>query len=175
MLTGKWILQEVSKLNCGWDEVVPTAFAEKWKEWLKDLNLISNFMVKRCFKPPNFEVSGAQLHHFCDAIEQGYSTANYLKLTSTSRQPHIAFVMGKTRVAPLKVVTIPRLELAAAVLASQIDRMLKERARVNPQRLSFGAPLFWNTSWMTPGDFRPMWPTKCLLFEIWHPNLNAAT
>ena len=68
MLTGKGILQELCKLNCGWDEV-PTAFAEKWKEWLKDLDLISNFKVKRYFKPPNFEVSGAQLHHFCDASE----------------------------------------------------------------------------------------------------------
>lgn len=35
-------------------------------------------------------------------------------------------MMGKARVAPLKVVTVPRLELAAAVLASQIGRMLKK-------------------------------------------------
>ena len=131
MLTGKAILQELCKLNCGWDEEIPSAFAVKWKEWLTELNLISDLKVKRCFKPPNFETSSAQLHHFCDASERGYGTVSYLKLTSNSGQTHIAFVIGKARVAPLKVVTIPRLELAAAVLAARIDRMLKKELEVN--------------------------------------------
>lgn len=74
MLNGKGILQELCKLNCGWDEEVSTTFAEKWKEWLKELDLISKLKIKRCFKPPNFQVSSAQLHHFCDASERGYGT-----------------------------------------------------------------------------------------------------
>lgn len=43
MLTGKGILQKLYKLICGWEEEVPTNFEEKWKEWLKDLDLIYNF------------------------------------------------------------------------------------------------------------------------------------
>ncbi|KAJ8364798.1 hypothetical protein SKAU_G00136290 [Synaphobranchus kaupii] len=141
MLTGKGILQELCKLHCGWDEEVPTAFAEKWKEWLKDLDLISNLKIKRCFKPPNYEVSRVQLHHFCDASERGYGTVSYLKLTSSSGVPHVAFVMGKARVAPLKVVTIPRLELATAVLAARIDRMLKRELE-----LTLTDSVFWTDS-----------------------------
>ncbi len=125
ILTGKGILQELCKLNYGCDEEAPATFAEKWKEWLSDLDLIPNLKVRRCFEPPNFKVSSAQLHHFCDASERGYGTASYLKLTSSSGLSHTALMMGKARVAPLKVMKIPRLELAAAVLAARIDRMLK--------------------------------------------------
>lgn len=141
MLTGKIILQELCKLNCSWDEEIPTAFAEKWKEWLKELNLISDFKVDRCLKPQNFDISSAQLHHFCDASERGYGTASYLKLTSKSGLTHVSFIIGKARVAPLKVVTIPRLELAAAVLAARIDRMLKRELE-----LTLADSVFWTDS-----------------------------
>ena len=141
MLPGKGILQDLCRLKCGWDEDIPKAYTEKWKEWLKDINLISSLKIRRCFKPQNFEVSGAQLHHFCDASEQGYGAVSYLKLTSNSRQPHIAFVTGKARVAPLKVVTIPRLELAGAVLAARMDRMLRRELE-----LTLTDSVFWTDS-----------------------------
>ena len=141
MLTGKAILQELCKLNCGWDEEIPNDLADKWKEWLRELNLVSDLRVQRCLKPPNFETSSAQLHHFCDASERGYGTVSYLKLTSSSGQTHIAFVIGKARVAPLKVVTIPRLELAAAVLAARIDRMLRRELEV-----TLTDSVFWTDS-----------------------------
>lgn len=121
MLTGKKILQELCKMNYGWDEEIPTALASKWKEWLKELETISSFRIQRCYNPAGFEVTGAQLHHFCDASESGYGTVSYLRLTSRCGPPHIASLMGKVRVAPLKVVTIPRLELASAVLAARMD------------------------------------------------------
>ena len=141
MLTGKGILQDLYRLNCGWDESIPTAYIDKWKEWLKDLNLISSLRIRRCLKPPNFEVTEAQIHHFCDASERGYGTVSYLKLTKDDGLPHIAFVIGKARVAPLKVVTIPRLELASAVLAARIDRMLKRELE-----LILGDSVFWTDS-----------------------------
>ena len=141
MLTGKGILQDLCKLNCGWDESIPTAYTDKWKEWLKDLNLISSLRIRRCLRPPDFEATGAQMHHFCDASKQGYGTVSYLKLTSDGGLPHIAFVIGKARVTFLKVVTIPRLELASAVLAAKIDRMLKSELE-----LTLRDSVFWTNS-----------------------------
>lgn len=53
-------------------------------------------------KPKNFgQVKTAQLHNFCDASEQGYGTASYLRLTNDSGEVYVAFVMGKSRVTPL--------------------------------------------------------------------------
>lgn len=55
-----------------------------------------------------------QLHHFSDASEYGYGTISYLKLESISKEVNIAFMVGKSRVAPVKQTTIHRLELTAA-------------------------------------------------------------
>lgn len=89
------------------------------------LGQLENLNISRCYRPEDFvEIYRAQLHHFCGASEVGYGTANYLRLTNIRGLIHIAFV-GKGRVAPLKPITIPRLELAAAVLAVQINRILE--------------------------------------------------
>ena len=84
------------------------------------------------------------LKHRCTSSatsEQGYGTVSHLKLTRDGGLPHIAFVIGKARVTPLKVVTIPRLEFASAVLTARIDRMLKRELE-----LTLGDSIFWTDS-----------------------------
>ncbi|KAK0138081.1 hypothetical protein N1851_025745 [Merluccius polli] len=86
----------------------------------------------RCLKPLDFgEVTTAQLHHFCDASEDGYGAVAYLLSRNAQSQVHSAFVMGKARVAPLKPVTIPQIELIAATMASK-----KKAATVNAVQAS---------------------------------------
>lgn len=72
----------------------------------------------------------ARLHHFADASENAYGTASYLVLVDERRRTHCSFVMGKSRVAPLRQVTIPRLELTAAVVAVKVDKMLQEEMQL---------------------------------------------
>lgn len=131
MLPANRIGQELCRMNYRWDEEIPATFAQKWDKWLVELKLLSNLSFSRCFMPNNFgKICSARLHHFCDASEIGYSTASYLCLADTSGSVQIVFVMGKARVAPLKVITIPRLELAAAVLAAKVDNV-EGRPRAN--------------------------------------------
>ena len=61
-----------------------------------------------------------QLHGFCDASENAYAGVVYLRMTDAVGQVHLSLVTSKTRVAPLKRLTIPRLELCGALLLSQI-------------------------------------------------------
>lgn len=68
----------------------------------------------------------AELHHFCDACEVGFGTVSYIRLTNDRGDDHVAFLLGKARITPLKQITIPRLELAAATLAVKVDRMLQK-------------------------------------------------
>ncbi len=76
--------------------------------------------------PKDFEnLKMAQMHHFCDASDIGYGTVSYLRLTS-SNKVNVTFIMGKALVAPLKVMTTPRMELTAAVLAVRMDKILSE-------------------------------------------------
>ena len=85
---------------------------------------LKDFKVNRCFKPPNFNPTSVQLHHFADASENGYGMVSYLRLENAVQERHCSFIMGKSRVAPLKQTTIPRLELTAATVAVRTNRML---------------------------------------------------
>ncbi len=141
-LPAKRIVQELCRRNFGWDEVIPTGLVHQWNNWLSELMKLSDFSIDRCLKPQGFEEpSSVQLHHFCDASEVGYGTASYLRFINKEGHIHTVLVMGKARVAPLKTITIPRLELAAAVLAVRIDRMLRQELEL-PTQHSF----FWTDS-----------------------------
>lgn len=86
--------------------------------WLDDVRKLSTFSVPRCIKPKDFgELTSAQLHHFSDDSEDGYGTVLYLRLQNVKEEIHLVFIIGKARVAPVKKLTIPRMELTAAVLA----------------------------------------------------------
>ncbi|KAL7826268.1 hypothetical protein SRHO_G00340060 [Serrasalmus rhombeus] len=99
--------------------------------WLQDTEHLSGLRINRCMKPKGFgTVISAQLHHFCDASEVGYGTVSYIRFAS-DRNVHVSFVVGKARVVPLKQMTIPRLELQAATLASRMDKMLRVELQMN--------------------------------------------
>ena len=142
ILTGKRILQDLCKIKLGWDEEIPDTIAKQWQQWVVELQQLNDFRVDRCLTPSNFGgIKSAQLHHFCDASEVGYGTVSYLRLTNRNNDVHSAFVMGKARVAPLKQTTIPRLELAAAVLAVKMDRMQKAELQ-----FEWDDSVFWSDS-----------------------------
>jgi len=72
----------------------------------------------------------AELHNFADASQITYGAASYLRLVDVENKVHCTFLTGKSRLAHLKPMTVPRLELSAAVLAVQLDKMLKEELDV---------------------------------------------
>ncbi len=81
--------------------------------------------VSRCVKPPGFgEPVDVQVHSFSDASEKGLGQVSYLRLVNASGQVHVSFLMAKARVAPIKVMSIPRLELTAAVISVNVSSML---------------------------------------------------
>lgn len=142
ILPAKLLLKDLCKEQYGWDENIGEKHAEVWKRWIEDVSHLSNFHVRRCLKPTDFGCTAvAQLHHFSDASESAYGTVSYLLLENSQGEKHCAFLMGKARVAPLKLVTIPRLELTAAVVAVKIDKMLHQELQVPLQQ-----SIFWTDS-----------------------------
>ena len=126
ILPARAILQDLCRKRLEWDDPIPTEEKERWLKWLKDLPKLERFSVDRCFKPQNFgRTVSLQLHHFSDASQQGYGAVSYLRSKDDKGTIHCSFVMGKARTAPLKSITIPRLELSAAVLASRLDKIIR--------------------------------------------------
>lgn len=134
-LFAKQIMQELCKAKLGCDENIPTEHADRWQRWLSQLVLLDGFSVSRCITPHAFgEISSAQL---CDASEVGMGTSSYLRLANCRDEVHIAFITGKAKVTPLKQTAIPRLELAAAVLAVRMDQMLKIELQIQLEESAY--------------------------------------
>ncbi len=142
VLSAKGILRNLCRGQLGWDDASLLIVAQEWKVWLDDLYQLEDFKVNRCLKPFTFgEVASAQLHHFADASENGYGTVTYLLLQNIRGQVYCAFVMGKARVAPLKSITIPRMELTARVVASRMDKLWRKELQMPLQ-----GSVFWTDS-----------------------------
>ena len=124
-LSAKLILQELCKKKISWDEIDGEEF-RRWEEWLAVLPRLSEITVKRCYKPTLFsEVSQAQLHHFSDASQYTYGAASSLRLVDVDDNVHCPLLIGKSRLAPLKAITVPRLELSAAVVSMKLDNVIQ--------------------------------------------------
>lgn len=120
LLQPKRLLQELCRTNRGWDEPVDPPIAAAWESWTLAIRQTEAVRVPRCVRPTDFAVTTLQLHLFSDASEIGYGAVAYLRGESSDGSAFCSFLLGKSRVAPLKTVTIPRLELQAAVLSVKL-------------------------------------------------------
>ena len=134
ILKAKQILQDLCELKCRLDDGISETYLTPWKKWLAELEQLSKVKIDRCIKPKNFgQVEKAQMHHFCDASEHGYGSVSYFRLTNRAGEIHVTLILGKSRVTPLKQITIPRLELSSATLAAKMDRLLRSELELEPQ------------------------------------------
>ena len=124
VLKAKQILQDLCRMKLGWDDLVPNEYLARWQSWLEELPRLEDVEIDRCLKSTSDEeIISIQLHHFSDASQDGYGAVTYLRVEDEAGNVKCSFVMGKSRLAPIKQVTIPRLELSAAVTATRLDKI----------------------------------------------------
>ena len=72
--------------------------------------------IRRCLKPDNLsKVVNVSLHHFSDASEFAYGQCSYIRMVNKTGKVCCSLLLGKSRVVPMKLISIPRLELNAAL------------------------------------------------------------
>lgn len=113
-IVSKIILQRVWQERLDWDEVLPMNLHTMWERYKRGLHLLNHLKINRyvTFKP---NANDFEIHGFADASEQAYGACIYIRSTN-----HTNLLCSKTRVAPLKQISIPRLELCAAQLLAQL-------------------------------------------------------
>ena len=102
-----------------WDEELPKDTVEKFLEWSVELPKFAEITLPRTYFSGNFEL--LELHMFGDSSQEVINAVAFLRAqvnTSGGPKTELAFVLGKARVAPMKVMTIPKLELQDALLAA---------------------------------------------------------
>ena len=120
IIKAKVLLQKLWERSIDWDEAVPDDVWEVWWRWRSELPLLSDKHLLRCYFPKGVQKRSVQIHGFCDASETAFAAVVYLRVEDSWDFVHTSLIMSKTRVAPLKRLTIPRLELCGAQLLAQI-------------------------------------------------------
>ncbi len=143
VLKAKMLLQHLWEKGLEWDEIVNEADLLEWSGWCAQLNELETIQIPRCLWPVDFQMSECSLHTFCDASEKAFAAVIYLRVTSLDGQVHVSLVMSKTRVAPVKrnCLTLPRLELQAAVLGVRLHETVKSELE-----LPIASSYFWTDS-----------------------------
>ena len=98
----------------GRDEELPYHLKAKWKKWFKELGELDAVRVPRCLKKEN-EVREVTIHTFSDASEKAYAAESYVRHEYEDGMVSTWVVAAKSRLAPLKAMSIPRLELMGAL------------------------------------------------------------
>ena len=122
----KMLFQDVCRENLGWDDELEGKAKKKWSEWVLDLSKIKEISVSRCiYDSPKHEVLECSLHGFGDASNNAYCAVVYF-VCHTQDGTHARLLTSRSRVAPLKALTIPRLELMSARILAQLMSTVKK-------------------------------------------------
>ena len=142
IIKAKLLLQTLNWKGIGWDEPVTDAECLQWERWIDDLDKLREVKIDRCFKAEGFgKVQETQLHLFSDASRKGYSATAYLRLKDINGKIHCSFVIGEARLAPIKEISIPRLELTATVISVKLSHAIR-----NELDLAVNKSIYWTAS-----------------------------
>ncbi|XP_067625660.1 uncharacterized protein [Eurosta solidaginis] len=147
-IVAKLILKKVWQQKVGWDDGIPDEAFAMWRKWLNMLKDIETLRMPRCYDG-NFFKSSVELHVFADASESAYGAVAYWRISSGCGIIRLAFVMGKAKCAPLKLTTVPRLELQAAVLATRLRTAVLQNHDLTPVKTIMWSDSKTTLAWIT--------------------------
>ncbi|XP_053956229.1 uncharacterized protein LOC128861878 [Anastrepha ludens] len=122
----KILIQDIWRSGIDWDQPLNYELSLKWKTWIEYIPVITSVSVPRCYSPLLYEDDcKVQLHTFVDASENAYAAVSYFRIEAGG---HVVsrLVAAKAKVAPLRPLSIPRLELQAAVIGARLTNMVEE-------------------------------------------------
>ena len=117
LITGKLIFQDSWCRGVEWDELLPDDLGTRWRNWVILLHHLLDIHIPRW--TGTTRNGDCQIHVFCDASERAYGAVLYIRSTRETKT-HVQIVCSKNRLAPLKKVTLPRLELIAALVGARL-------------------------------------------------------
>ncbi|XP_058817250.1 uncharacterized protein LOC131680552 [Topomyia yanbarensis] len=122
LVHGRMLIQDIWRSGVAWDEEMLDVEFEKWERWTALLQGINQLKIPRFYFGHDMHSEAyetLQLHVFTDASQTGYGCAAYFRIVDRG-EIRCSLVMARSKVAPLKYQSIPRLELQAAVLGARL-------------------------------------------------------
>ena len=136
LLKPKLLVQKCWKMNVDWDVKVPTVIEEEWDKWVSGMVILSDISIKRCVNLSVGSGNTYELIIFTDASKDAYAAAAYLKV-STLNHVECNLIFSKSRLCPVKEVSIPRLELLGVLIGCRISKFIVKEIGVKVNQLLF--------------------------------------
>lgn len=145
----KIILQEIWRSGVSWDDPIQDEQFVKWNKWLQYLPDLEKISIQRCYLKSIVDYTDAytELHTFVDASENGYAAVAYFRI-ARNNDIVCSLVGSKTRVAPLRMTSIPRLELMAALIGSRFANSIIENHYILIEKKYFWSDSKTVISWL---------------------------
>ncbi|GFW95033.1 integrase_H2C2 domain-containing protein [Trichonephila clavipes] len=125
----KIFLQKLWMLKIDWTDLLPDTINREWRQFVESLQVVNDININRCIVVEQPEV--IELHGFSDASQSAYGAVVYCKSITSDGKMLVHLIASKSRVAPTKQTTIPRLELCAAVLLAKLVHRVKQALKLN--------------------------------------------
>lgn len=114
----KLLIKKLWELKFDWDKEAPKEIVHLWMKFQDELKLLNNLQIPRHLLV--FENSSIDIIGFADASSNAYASLIYIRSTDITGHVSVNFLCAQSKVAPMSKVTLPRLELCAAVQLSKL-------------------------------------------------------
>ena len=155
-LMGKMLFQRVWCLGPqqGWDDPLPLELTEIFQNWLATSHELKGFKINRVYFPQPWKTSVKNLEVICfgDACPSGYGAVCYLRTRAADGRYLVAFCTSKTRVAPIKKMTLPRLELLSSLLVARLVYFVKTSLMIPEAATTCYTDSSITLHWIKKGD-----------------------
>nr|XP_034194681.1 uncharacterized protein LOC117610936 isoform X1 [Osmia lignaria] len=128
IVRAKMLLQELWLHKINWDDPLPSQIISRWFIIREDLNSLAKLSIPRWFN--TWSNSTVEIRGFSDAYQLAMAAVIYITVRLPSNNSTTSIVCSKTKVAPLKRLTIPRLELSAALLLAKHAKYVESTLKV---------------------------------------------
>ncbi|XP_075158166.1 uncharacterized protein LOC142231444 [Haematobia irritans] len=124
IIRAKMLMQQLWMEKSGWDDEISPDSHRNWNYLLEDLSQINVIEIPRWIQ--YMPTDKIQIHGFCDASKGAYCACVYLRLQTSTSTVFSNLFMAKSKVAPLKPVSLPKLELNGALLLSHLVKYVSQ-------------------------------------------------
>ena len=153
----KSLVQKLWEKQRDWDDpLLPADILQAWKEWESELKHIDKISIPRCYVTAVLDSPNAwrDIHIFCDASERAYGSVGYLRTEDASGQVQVAFLAARSRVAPKRQQSMPRLELCAALTGAQLATTLGRELTLDVRHVHMWTDSSTVLTWITSDSCR---------------------
>lgn len=151
VVEAKIIMQKLWIEKYDWDDEVSQNIKKLWYSFIKTLNYLNNLKIPRWVLCDNSILH--EIHVFTDSSEKAYGACIYVRSITDAGIVNVQLLTSKNRVAPIKPITIPRLELCGALLGTRLCTKVLESLTLPIDKCYFWCDSTIVLSWLaTPSN-----------------------